>query len=201
MNIFTLSDDNNISDKINLDDLYEKKRELDEGKLQIYNKILNRIHAKIKTTSRQLTNEQFCWYVIPEMMIGITKYNVAECTGYIIEKLKDNGFLIRYTHPNLIFISWNHWIPGYVRQEFKKKTGVAIDGYGNTVNGEDVNKLAAIKNAPVEKEDPMGDNLMFNKGATVTVNKEKKDYKSTDNYKPLGIYNSELFRKIKDKFD
>lgn len=201
MNIFTLSDDNNISDKINLDDLYEKKRELDEGKMQIYNKILNRIHAKIKTTSRQLTNERFCWYIIPEMMIGITKYNVAECTGYIIEKLKDNGFLIRYTHPNLIFISWNHWIPGYVRQEFKKKTGVAIDGYGNTVNGEDVNKLAAIKNAPVEKEDPMGDNLMFNKGATVTVNKEKKDYKSTDNYKPLGIYNSELFRKIKDKFD
>jgi len=121
MNIFTLSDDNNISDKINLDDLYEKKRESDEGKLQIYNKILNRIHAKIKTTSRQLTNERFCWYVIPEMMIGITKYNVAECTGYIIEKLKDNGFLIRYTHPNLIFISWNHWIPGYVRQEFKKK--------------------------------------------------------------------------------
>ena len=201
MNIFTLSDDNNISDKINLDDLYEKKRELDEGKLQIYNKILNRIHAKIKTTSRQQTNEQFCWYIIPEMMIGITKYNVAECTGYIIEKLKDNGFLIRYTQPNLVFISWKHWIPGYVRQEFKKKTGVAIDGYGNTVNGEDVNKLAAIKNAPVEKEDPMGDNLMFNKGATVTVNKEKKDYKSTDNYKPLGIYNSELFRKIKDKFD
>lgn len=201
MNIFTLSDDNNISDKINLDDLYEKKRELDEGKLQIYNKILNRIHAKIKTTSRQQTNEQFCWYIIPEMMIGITKYNVAECTGYIIEKLKDNGFLIRYTHPNLVFISWKHWIPGYVRQEFKKKTGVAIDGYGNTVNGEDVNKLADIKNAPVEKEDPMGDNLMFNKGATVTVNKEKKDYKSTDNYKPLGIYNSELFRKIKDKFD
>jgi hypothetical protein len=201
MNIFTLSDDNNISDKINLDDLYEKKRELDEGKLQIYNKILNRIHAKIKTTSRQQTNEQFCWYIIPEMMIGITKYNVAECTGYIIEKLKDNGFLIRYTHPNLVFISWKHWIPGYVRQEFKKKTGVAIDGYGNTVNGEDVNKLAAIKNGPLEKEDPMGDNLMFNKGATVTVNKEKKDYKSTDNYKPLGIYNSELFRKIKDKFD
>ena len=201
MNIFTLSDDNNISDKINLDDLYEKKRELDEGKLQIYNKILNRIHAKIKTTSRQQTNEQFCWYIIPEMMIGITKYNVAECTGYIIEKLKDNGFLIRYTHPNLVFISWKHWIPGYVRQEFKKKTGVAIDGYGNTVNGEDVNKLAAIKNAPVEKEDPMGDNLMFNKGASVIVNKEKKDYKSTDNYKPLGIYNSELFRKIKDKFD
>ena len=202
MNIFTLSDDNNISDKINLDDLYERKRELDEGKLHIYNKILNRIHAKIKTTSRQQQTEQFCWYVIPEMMIGITKYNVAECTGYIIEKLKDNGFLIRYTHPNLIFISWNHWIPGYVRQEFKKKTGVAIDGYGNTVNGEDINKLA-IKNSQDVKEDAIatGDNLMFKKGASVTVNKDKKEYNSIDNYKPLGIYNSELFRKIKDKFD
>ena len=37
-------------------------------------------------------------------------------------KLKENGFNIRYTHPNLLFISWKHWIPQYVRTEIKKKT-------------------------------------------------------------------------------
>ena len=48
MSIFTLSDENNLSDKINLDDLFETKREFDENKLSLYNKILNRIHNKIK---------------------------------------------------------------------------------------------------------------------------------------------------------
>ena len=43
MNIFTLSDENDLMDKISLDDLFEKKREVAEGKLTLYNKILNRI--------------------------------------------------------------------------------------------------------------------------------------------------------------
>ncbi len=131
MNIFTLNDNNNVSDKINLDDLYEKKREIDESKMHLYNKILNRIHIRIKTTSNQKKNEHHCWYVVPEMMIGVPRYDYIECTSYIIEKLTDNGFIVKYTNPNLLFISWNHWVPGYARQEFKKKTGVAIDGYGN----------------------------------------------------------------------
>ena len=39
-------DDNNT--KINLDDLYEQKRVSDLAKLNIYNKLLNRIHSKYK---------------------------------------------------------------------------------------------------------------------------------------------------------
>ena len=35
MNIFTLSDEKDLMDKINLDDLFEKKREIAEGKLSI----------------------------------------------------------------------------------------------------------------------------------------------------------------------
>ncbi len=66
MNIFTLKDNNeNVSDKINLDDLYETKRETDEMKLNLYNRILNRIHERIKITARQKKKEQFCWYVVP----------------------------------------------------------------------------------------------------------------------------------------
>ena len=47
-----------------------------------------------------------------------------------MDKLTTNGFVIKYTHPNLLFISWKHWIPSYVRTEFKKKTGKNIDGFG-----------------------------------------------------------------------
>jgi hypothetical protein len=197
MNIFTLSDENNLSDKLNLDDLFEKKREISENKLQLYNKILNRIHEKIKITSRQRQGkEQFCWYLIPEMMIGISRYSVAECTEYILRKLRENDFIIRYTHPNLVFISWQHWVPGYVRQEYKKQTGQTIDGMGNLVNNN-----PQIKNSE-SSTDP--NNLILNKNDKIKINKDKdkdKDYNSTKNYKPSGIYNNDLLKTIQDKFN
>ncbi len=199
MNIFTLSDENDLSDKISLDDLFETKREFDENKLNLFNKILNRIHNKIKVTSRQTRGkEQFIWYLIPEMMIGVTRYNVEECTGYILRKLRENDFVVRYTHPNLIFISWTHWIPGYVRQEYKKQTGTAIDGYGNLVNSNP--QIENGNSAPVSTNP---NDLLLNTG-TGDVNSSKmkndRDFNSTKNYKPSGIYNNDILRKIQDKF-
>lgn len=198
MNIFTLSEENDLTDKINLDDLFEKKREIAESKLTLYNKILNRIHNKIKLTSNQNRGrEQFIWYLIPEIMIGVSRYNVAECTGYIINKLRENDLVVRYTHPNLIFISWSHWIPGYVRQEYKKQTGTTIDGYGNIAD-----KNPQLENGNISN----GDESLLNKLPNrITVTKEKdkekdKEYNSTKNYKPIGIYNSDILQKIQNKF-
>ncbi len=198
MNIFTLSEENDLTDKINLDDLFEKKREIAESKLTLYNKILNRIHNKIKLTSNQNRGrEQFIWYIIPEVMIGVSRYNVAECTGYIINKLRENDLVVRYTHPNLVFISWSHWIPGYVRQEYKKQTGTTIDGYGNIAD-----KNPQLENGNISN----GDESILNKPLnriTVTKDKDKdkdKEYNSTKNYKPVGIYNSDILQKIQNKF-
>ena len=69
-------------------------------------------------------------------MIGVPKYDVATCISYVIGKVQDNSFNVRYTHPNLLLISWQHWVPAYVRTEIQKKTGMTIDGYGNIVNNE-----------------------------------------------------------------
>ena len=200
MNIFTLSDENDLTDKINLDDLFEKKREIAENKLTLYNKILNRIHNKIKLTSNQNRGkEQFVWYLVPEIMIGVSRYDVSECTGYIIRKLRENDMVVRYTHPNLIFISWAHWIPGYVRQEYKKQTGSIIDGYGNIT---DKDKNPQIENGKAMNAD---DTLLNIPNSRITINKDKdkskdKDYNSTKNYSPVGIYNSDILQKIQNKF-
>ena len=115
------SDDVEQSIKLNMDELYTKKQQQDMNILNNYNKILVRIHNKIKYISKQLVNDQCCWYVMPEMMIGIPKYDHKDCTAFVIEKLRTNGFIVRYTHPNLLFISWRHWVPTYVRNEIKKK--------------------------------------------------------------------------------
>ena len=57
--IFTVDDPSNYSYKLNLDELYEKKKQHDLATTNNYNKILNRIHTKIKTTSRTQLLEQF----------------------------------------------------------------------------------------------------------------------------------------------
>jgi len=192
--IFNLGDDDDEIDnaRVNLDDLYDKKQQHDLNTLSTYNKILSRIHNKIKTVSRQHAEHQFCWYLIPEMMIGIPKYDSGACTAYLIDKLQANGFMIRYTHPNLLLISWKHWIPSYVRNEIKKKTGVVVDGYGNKVDKD------AKDNKPLEPSDP--NELMFKKNDKIPI-AAKTEYKEINTYQPTGnlIYNQDLLKRIEDK--
>jgi len=131
--------------KLNLDELYEYKKEQDITTLKTYQQILDRAHKHIKTASRQKINHECCWYVVPEFLLGIPRYDVRSCVAYIIHELQENGFKIKYTHPNLLFVSWGHWVPDYVRDEYKKQTGVVIDGFGKEIKKEE--KKPAIKPA------------------------------------------------------
>jgi len=188
-NIFTLDNINDFSEKINLDELYEKKKQSDLHKLDLYNKILNRIHVKIKTISRQKIDEQFCWFVVPEVIIGVPKYDQGDCIGYLFQKLKDNGFAVKYYHPNTLFICWNHFVPSYVRTELKKKTGIIIDEYGNKINEE--------KSDIIKKETT--DNFILNNGKPQSANDKK--YTPINTYKPTGnfIYNKEQLSSLEKK--
>ena len=161
--------------KINLDELYEKKKQEDMNTIQSYNKILEKIHYQIKIASRQKINNQCCWYVIPEFVFGIPRYDIKACIVYIIKSLEDNGFCTKYTHPNLLFIAWNHWVPDYVRVEYKKLTGIAVDGFGKEINKEkDKDKNPNNKEIKIEK---------------------KSMFKSVSTYKPTGIiYNEDLLK-------
>jgi hypothetical protein len=195
--IFTLENIEDFSEKLNIDDLYEKKRQHDLSKLSLYNKILNRIHVRIKTTSRQKTDEQFCWYVVPELIIGVPKYDQGSCIAYLIDKLKSNGFNVRYIHPNTLFISWLHWVPSYVRTELKKKTGIIINEYGEKVNDDDDTNDNKSTNLVDNNF-----NLINKEQNMIELNKSKKTYTPIKSYKPLGnlIYDDELLNKIEDKF-
>ena len=190
---FSNKADEEQSLKLNMDELYINKQQQDLNVLNNYNKILSRVHNKIKYISKQLINDQCCWYVMPEMMIGIPKYDYRDCTAYVIEKLRDNGFIVRYTHPNLLFISWKHWVPTYVRNEIKKKTGKIIDEYGNIVeNNSNSNNMQNQFNNTNSY-----DNIIINKSEN-NSNSKNKDYKDIKSYKPSGslIYNNNLLKKL-----
>jgi hypothetical protein len=192
--IFTLGDASNESTKLNLDDLYERKQQQDLNTITLYNRILARIHARIKTVSRQQTKDQFCWYIMPETIIGVPKYDYGSCTAYVIDQLRDNGFIVKYTHPNLLLISWANWCPSYVRNEIKKKTGIVIDGTGNRI---DKNKNNGDR---IDIEENPNELMFHRKSENGETIKPAKEYKPIDTYKPSGlIYNENLLRKIEDK--
>jgi hypothetical protein len=202
-NIFTLENIENFSEKLNIDDLYEKKRQYDLNKLALFNKILNRIHVRIKTTSRQKTDEQFCWFVVPEVIIGVPKYDQALCIAYLIDKLKVNQFNVRYIHPNTLFISWIHWVPSYVRGELKKKTGIIINEFGLRVDETDdnTNNQNKLILAPANPNDFML-NIKNSDHPNEKGKQPKKDYTPIASYKPSGnlVYGDDLLHKIDNKF-
>jgi hypothetical protein len=197
-NIFTLENISDFSEKLNIDELYEKKRQYDLNKLTLFNKILNRIHVRIKTTSRQKSDEYFCWFLVPEVIIGVPKYDNAACIAYLMDKLQENKFNVRYIHPNTLFISWLHWVPSYVRTELKKKTGIIINEFGEKVDETDKDKDSKSNYEPTNPND-----YMFNtKEQTNQTKQPKKNYTPINSYKPSGnlVYEEELLNKIEDKF-
>lgn len=190
-NIFNLENFVDFSEKINIDELYEKKRQTDVNKLELFKKILNRIHIRIKTTAKQNTVERYCWYVIPEIIIGVPKYDQGACIAYVMDTLQKNGFQVRYFHPNTVFISWDHWVPTYVRTEIKKKTGININEYGEKIEDEK------------DEDDENVYQEMTAKGSNNNLEqiKNSKKYTPINSYKPSGklVYSEDLLNKLGNK--
>jgi hypothetical protein len=183
--IFELDKFQDYDTRIDLDELYEKKQQYDQQQLELYNKMLGKIHTRIRTISRQSINQQYCWYVIPEKIFGVPRYNQASCIAYVIDQLKTNGFSVRYIHPNTVYICWKHWIPSYVRNQIKLKTGIVVDEFGKIVEQKK------------EIEDEEGGGLFAqmeskrrgggggSTGGAGATSAEKK-YKPINTYKPTG---------------
>jgi hypothetical protein len=191
MSSFLFTSDSDNVDNINIDDLYEKKQRRDLRQVSIFNKILNRIHKRITLTGRNKINEKHIWFTIPEYIFGEPVYDKAECIAYIVAKLEANKFHIRYIHPNTLFVSWENWIPSYVRDEYRKKTGVSVDESGQVVSRK--NDVTEINNSG----DPNAQ--ILNTGET--PDKPQKQYTSINQYKPTGnlVYNPDMFNRIEKK--
>ena len=149
-------------EKINLDSLYEKKEQKDLLKLKEYEKVLGRIQHRIKYTART-SKDEWCYFIMPEVVIGLPGYDVTEGLQFVMKNLNDNGFKTQYTHPNLLLISWKHWLPHHVRAQIKTQTGVNIDGNGNVIE----KKSAITNNKP-------------------NNNNNTSNYKKIDDYIPSG---------------
>ena len=208
MAFFGNNDDVDEIQRINLDDLYVKKHQSDLYKLSIYRKVLERVKSKIQLVSRRSKDEQYCWYILPEVMLGAPTFNKEECAVYVINELRENEFVVRYTHPNLIFVSWQHWVPQYVRDEIKKQTGMVVNGMGETIGGKK-KQIAAppslnIQHSASDHREMFPSGIMPNMSVNDkdNSNKAKKpQYRSVSTYEPSGIlsYSRDIMKGLSDK--
>ena len=189
MSCFLYVDDEESNRKINIDELYEKKQKRDLKQISIFNKILNRVHRRITMTGRNKLQEKHIWFLVPEYIFGEPIYDKGDCIAYLVLKLDDNGFLVKYIHPNTLFVSWSNWIPAYVRAEFKKKTGKTMDEKGNIMDPRDPNE--EVRNVTDINTRILNDPRNNANQANV---KEQKQFTPITNYKPTGnlVYNPDI---------
>ena len=192
MSCFLFTEDDDNVRKVNIDELYEKKQKRDQRQLSVFNKILNRINRRITTTSQMKRDEKYVWYQVPPYIFGEPIYDQTDCIAYVVTKLAENGFFVKYINPGTLFISWENWVPTYARQEIRKRTGYILDEKGNVID----------RVEPKEKERD-GDNSFLGKESgqnqqneqkTESTSKDGKKYTPIAQYKPTGnlIYGDAL---------
>ena len=83
----------------------------------------------------------------------------------------------------MLFICWKKWIPHYKRAEYKKKTGISINGFGRVITEEEKKAIKA----------------KATNTASTTVKKD--NFIKIITYKPTGtlIYDKNLLNKIQEK--
>jgi hypothetical protein len=192
MSVFLFTEDDDNVRKINIDELYEKKQKRDQRQLSVFNKILNRINKRITTTSQMKHDEKYIWYQVPPYIFGEPIYDQTDCIAYVVTKLAENGFQVKYINPGTLFISWDNWVPTYARQEIRKRTGYILDEKGNVVDRvEQKDKKDDNENGFLGKEVPSNDPR---KPEIVAAAAAAKKYTPIAQYKPTGslIYGDAL---------
>jgi len=97
--------------------LFEKRASRDKAKLRAYNQILNQIHTRIYHTSQIAGNQNFLTYTVPPFVLGLPSLDLEDCIVYLVHMLRQTGFVVRYTYPNLLYISWKHYEAEYNSQQ------------------------------------------------------------------------------------
>ena len=96
--------------------LFEKRAQRDRAKLRAYNEILGQIHTRIYSVSQLAGNTNSLVYTVPPFILGMPALDLQDCIVYLVSMLRNSGFEVKYTYPNLLYISWKHYEAQYNRE-------------------------------------------------------------------------------------
>ena len=98
---------------LNPSQLYKEEAKRDATRIRIYNMVLSQIYNKVKAIARIPGNERSLMYVIPEFIPGTPRFDLGDATIYVVWNLRNAGYEVSYTYPNLLVISWRSYDSKY----------------------------------------------------------------------------------------
>lgn len=142
---------------------------------QCFDKVVELCFTHIKRFAEK--NTTFCFYEVPDFLIGYPLYDLNDCINYIIEKLQSNDFLVKYFFPRILYISWNV-------NEIKEEKLKASLSLLNALDGPDTAEKAK---APARRRNtvmPYG--LLSATNTSAVPTKSVSFVKSVKEFKPSG---------------
>lgn len=97
--------------------LFEKRVARDTARLRAYDQVHKQIELRIRTTAALPNNPNYVLYTVPPFILGLPAIDMQDCIVYIVHKLRTSGFMVRFTYPNLLYISWQHYEQEYMREQ------------------------------------------------------------------------------------
>jgi hypothetical protein len=96
--------------------LFTERASRDKARLRAYNQLLEQIYNRIQTSAKVVGNTWII-YTVPPFVFGLPKIDLEDCVVYLVFQLRQVGYEVRYTYPNLLYISWKHHERNYLLQE------------------------------------------------------------------------------------
>mgnify|MGYP000403826078 FL=1 len=131
---------------LNINSLYETMYEKNIKRYQKFDDILKKLHNRIVYNAKN--EKTFCFFQIPEFIIGVPLYNINDLKEYLIKALQKDGFEFMYIDPNWLFVTWelNKSKKASTKPKKKKNNGdyKLIDEYkpsGNLYNEYDMTAM------------------------------------------------------------
>jgi hypothetical protein len=98
-------------------ELYERRRTKDAAKLRAYNRILESIQHRIRVISKLPQSPSYLMYQVPPVTLGAPIIQLEDCITFLVFQLRHQGFIVRYTYPALLYISWEHHERSYLSEQ------------------------------------------------------------------------------------
>lgn len=93
--------------------LIEDQHNIQQKKLDVYNKILKKVYNKIELINKRKKTDII--YEVPNYIFGYPLYDNRTCLVFIISSLRKKGFYVKFNFPNILFISWKSLIANNIK--------------------------------------------------------------------------------------
>jgi hypothetical protein len=97
--------------------LFDVRLKKDQARQRAYNQILEQALQKVAHSATAPNQPTFVYFNVPAFVLGLPGLDLKDCIIYIVYQLRTQGYDVRYTYPNLLWISWAHHERQYLMEK------------------------------------------------------------------------------------